>query len=142
MNKTVSKTTEKAAPKKVYKISIEFYPGFTAKITRKDLPQLIDTTDKSISWLEVHDFKAEDIELIGDKPDCWETYYPAPAPIVEPAPVVEPPLAEKIAEVLDAAIAEAATEKDAEALAETAAVVAEPIATEAPTVMPAEPAKE
>jgi hypothetical protein len=131
VNKVTPKTPEKVAPKRVYKISIEFLPGGTSRITRKDLPQLINKTDKSVAWLEANDFKEEDIELIGTVPDCWETYYPTP--VVEP----DPPLAEKIAEVLDAVVAEAVTEKDAEAIADIAAPVAEPIVTETPSTEPA-----
>ena len=111
VNNSIPKKTEKVAPKKVYKICIEFYPGGTSRIYRKDLSDLIDLTDKSVAWLKTHDFKEEDIESLGDKPDCWETYYPAP--VVEPAPlVVEPesaPLVEKIAEVLAAPVVEPVT---------------------------------
>jgi hypothetical protein len=102
MDKIMSKkATEKVAPKKVFKISILFYSDDTARIIRKDLPALIDKTEKSVEWLETHDFKEEDIEIIGDKPDCWKTYYPTPvsAPVVEPIPLVE-----KITDVLDAPI--------------------------------------
>jgi hypothetical protein len=94
VNKPVLKTPEKVTPKRVYKISIEFYPGGTSRIIRKDLSQLIDKTPESVAWLKAHDFKEEDIELIGDKPDCWETYYPVP--VVEPAPVVPAPVAESV----------------------------------------------
>ena len=84
VNKPVSKTAEKVAPKKVYKISIQFnYSDGKSRIYRKDLPDLIDLTVSSVAWLKAHDFKMEDIEIIGDKPECWETYYPAP--VVEPA---------------------------------------------------------
>ena len=94
MNKIVSKTPEKVAPKKVYKISIRFgSSGGTSMIIRNDLPSLIDNTEKSVAWLKANDFKEADIEIIGNKPECWETYYPAP--VVEPTPLVE-----KVSEVL------------------------------------------
>jgi hypothetical protein len=102
VNKPAAKTAEKVIPKKVFKISIEFYPGGKAKIHRKDLSALIDTTEFSVAWLKAHDFKEEDIELIGDKPDCWETSYPAP--VVKLAP-----LAEKIEEALSAPPADTIT---------------------------------
>ena len=100
---TKKPTEKKAAPKKVYPISIEFYTDGKSKIIRKDLPMLIDKTDKSIAWLKANNFKEGDIEIIGNKPDCWETYYPAP--VVEPAPMVE-----KVAEVLDGTTTQVATE--------------------------------
>ena len=96
MSKPMSKTTEKVVPKKVYKISIKYHSDGKSMILRKDLSALIDTTDKSLAWLKAHDFKAEDIEIIGDKPYGWDLYYPAP--VVEPDPV----LVEKLAEVLAA----------------------------------------
>jgi hypothetical protein len=103
VNKPAAKTAEKVIPKKVFKISIEFYPGGKSKIYRKDLSALIDKTDNSVAWLKAHDFKEEDIELLGTVPDCWETYYPAP--VVVPNVVESAPLVEKIAEVLAAPVA-------------------------------------
>ena len=126
MEKDVKKP-EKAAPKKVYKIRIQFYSEGGAMITRKDLPALIDTTENSVKWLAEQGFKPDDIEVIGEKPASWNDVYPAP----EPSPV------EKITAVLDgtAPIAEVV-------LLESAISEAAPVGDPAPVITEASPTKE
>lgn len=100
MNKPEPKK-EKVPPKKVYEIRIQFYLDGKAMIVRKDLPSLIDTDANSVSWLESHNYRPENIEIIGTKPDCWVDYYPAPVVEPTPSPVAEvAPMAEPVPETI------------------------------------------
>jgi hypothetical protein len=107
---SVPKKIEKKVVKKVYAATIQFYPDGTSTIIRPNMPMLIDKTDKAVSWLKDNGFKVEDIEVIGDKPSCWDIVYPAPVP--------DPAMVEKLAAVLDGKPAEPAP---------TPAPVADPI---------------
>jgi hypothetical protein len=80
--------------KKVYKVTL-IVDGHSSTIVRPNLPTIFDKTTSAVVWLKDNGFKAEDINVIGTKPECWEEFYPAP---VKPA---EPTAVEKIAEVLD-----------------------------------------
>lgn len=96
MNKPAPAPKVKEAPKKIYKVFIQFYPDVTAMIVRKNLPAIIDKTEAAVRWLKDNGFtNPEDIEVIGTKPECWNEVYPPATTVIEPAPV------EMIAAVLD-----------------------------------------
>jgi hypothetical protein len=67
----------------------------TSRIYRKDLPALIDKTDKLISWLVANGYKAKDIDIVGEKPASWDKAFG-----IEVVPA-ETPIAEKLSEVLN-----------------------------------------
>jgi hypothetical protein len=69
--------TKKTEPKKVYKATLTVN-GDSSAITRPNLPTIFDKTTSAVQWLKDNNFKAEDINLIGAKPDCWEAAYPSP----------------------------------------------------------------
>jgi hypothetical protein len=81
VKKDAKKPDEKTIVQKKYKISFQSYPDGTSMITRKDLPSLIDKTEKSVQWVMDHGFKETEIEFIGEKPASL-----FPVPVVVPAP--------------------------------------------------------
>lgn len=66
------------------KIKIVFDSSATATIYRKDLPIIIDKKENVAPWLKNQTF--EDIEVIGEKPENWDTFFPAPVPAEEATP--------------------------------------------------------
>jgi hypothetical protein len=47
----------------------------TSRIFRKDLPAIIDKTDNLIQWLVANNYKAADIDIIGEKPASWDAAF-------------------------------------------------------------------
>jgi hypothetical protein len=92
---TAAKRSEvkKVEPKKVFKVTL-IVNGSNSTILRPGLPTIFDSTIKAVAWIKENGFEAKDINIVGDKPGYWETYYPSP--------VVESVLVEKLAEVLEA----------------------------------------
>jgi hypothetical protein len=91
----VPKKIEKPVVKKVFKVRLEVTEGH-ATIIRPNMPMIYDSPENAAAWISANGFKAEDIEVIGDKPSNWNTFYPAP--VIEAAPVVE-----QVATVFEAA---------------------------------------
>ena len=63
------------ASKKTTKITIKFQ-GLSSTIFRDNLPSISDTTEKSIEWLAEKGYKESEIEIKGEKPKCWNNYFP------------------------------------------------------------------
>jgi len=101
MSKAEEKKAEKVKEEKAkFKISIRIHGDGTSTVYQGNgFPHIIDKTEKSIQWLANKGFKAEEIEILGDKPEVWESIYPSPK-AAEP----EPTLVEKVAEVLTPAV--------------------------------------
>jgi hypothetical protein len=74
------KKVAKIAVKKIYKAYLCQSINGTSIITRPNLPMIIDTTKKAVEWLKANSFQSEDIEIIGDKPECWNEVFPEPTP--------------------------------------------------------------
>lgn len=64
--------------------------GNSSCIFRTGMPFIEDETNNSICWLKANGYKPEEIEIIGEKPECWNSVFP-------PA---EPTLVEKIESIL------------------------------------------
>ena len=65
--------------KPVSKIRIKSFPDGTSTIYRNDgLPTITDKSVSALCWIKSNGFNEADIEVIGDKPDCWETVFAAP----------------------------------------------------------------
>lgn len=58
-----------------FKVQIRVSTDGTSTVIRRDLPFIIDKTDKSVAWLVAHGFKESDIEIIGEKPANWDAIF-------------------------------------------------------------------
>ena len=77
--------------KKTTKVRIEFR-GDSAVIHRGEgLPAIWDKTENSVAWLKDIGYKPEEVEIVGDKPQCWDAIFSPPVepivPIGNPADV-------------------------------------------------------
>jgi hypothetical protein len=68
VKKDAKKPEDKTIVQKKYTIVFQSYPDGTSMITRKDMPSLIDKTEKSVRWVMDHGFKETEVEIIGEKP--------------------------------------------------------------------------
>jgi len=62
--------------KKTTKVRIEFL-NEKATIYREGLPFISDKIEKSVKWLNENGYKSEEIEIVGNKPECWNIIYPS-----------------------------------------------------------------
>ena len=60
----------------------------SAKIYRPNMPYIIDNKEAAVRWLAEKGFKAEEIEVVGEKPVNWDTVFP-PHGVPETVPVAE-----------------------------------------------------
>jgi MoaA/NifB/PqqE/SkfB family radical SAM enzyme len=70
------KETEKEIKKIVKKIS--FHVKSSSSIIYRNntgLPFIIDKTENAIKWLIDNGIKQDDIEIIGEKPDIWDSMF-------------------------------------------------------------------
>jgi hypothetical protein len=67
--------------KKTTKVQIEFCGG-SAIVHRGEGPSIWDKTENSITWIKDKGYKPEDVEIIGDKPPCWDAIFSPPEPAV------------------------------------------------------------
>jgi hypothetical protein len=51
------------------------------------LPAIIDKTDKLIQWLVTNGYKAENIDIIDEKPASWDEVFGIAVAEVVPVPV-------------------------------------------------------
>ncbi len=82
MNATTAPATESkkqaTTKEKVEKIvarkpnSFQSFDDGTSKFTRKDLPSIVDNTDKLVQWIVTSGYKVDTIEIIGNKPASWD----------------------------------------------------------------------
>jgi hypothetical protein len=77
--------------KKEYKIRVRFDGSRTATIYYPGMPFVIDIVDNVLN--KISSYKEDDIEVIGEKPANWETWFPAP--------IQETPVVEIVSEVID-----------------------------------------
>jgi len=90
----MGKEKETVAPSK-FKAQLRVHSQETSTVVRLNgMPMITDKTDKSVVWLAANGFKAEQIEIIGEKPANWDAVFnppvaeaPAPAPVAENVPV-------------------------------------------------------
>jgi len=66
-------------------------------VMRKNLPSIIDKTTNLVKWLRDCGCKEEDIEIVGDKPDCWGDFFPT----ILDNPMSTTTLTEEVKEVLN-----------------------------------------
>jgi hypothetical protein len=72
---------EKEVEKKTSKVRVRFYTDGKATIYRNDgLPTIDDKSPDAVAWLGTQGFKPSEIEVTGDKPECWNVVFPEPAP--------------------------------------------------------------
>jgi len=77
-----AKTEEKV--KASSKVRLRVHSSGTSTIYRNDgLPSIDDKTDKAIQWLFDKGYKAEEVEIIGEKPACWEAVFAPPKAVTE-----------------------------------------------------------
>ena len=89
-------TKAKVEPeKKAYKVRLRVY-GANATICRDRLPFIEDKTDEVVKWLAAHDYKEEEIEIIGEKPAIWDTVFPQPVKEPMATPIVGDPTVEPV----------------------------------------------
>jgi len=69
-------------PVKTTKVKIKFQ-DLSATIIRDNLPTILDASENAVKWL-AKNYKPEEIEIVGNKPAYWDTYFP---PSKEPIPV-------------------------------------------------------
>ena len=88
-----SKAKEVSTKKKTTTVSLYVTNYGSSTIVRSGgMPMIIDQTDKALEWLKAHEYKASDIEIIGEKPSCWDTIYPSEEPtFVRSTPMEEVP---------------------------------------------------
>lgn len=68
---------EKVVEKSTSKVRLHVYAQGHSKIIRNDkLPFIEDNTDRAVRWLAANGFKENEIEIIGEKPACWNTVFP------------------------------------------------------------------
>jgi hypothetical protein len=58
-----------------FKVQIRVSTDGTSTVIRRDLPFIIDKTDKSVAWLVAQGFKESEIEIIGEKPANWDAIF-------------------------------------------------------------------
>jgi hypothetical protein len=80
--------------KSKFKVHLRSVSTSSAVIYRDNLPDIIDNREAAVRWLAEKGFKAEEIEIIGEKPANWDVVFPPPA-----APEAIP-IAEALEEVL------------------------------------------
>jgi len=84
------KAEEKKAEKSKFKVRLRINSDGSSTIFRGEgLPYIDDKTEKAVQWLSDKGYKAEEVEIIGEKPKIWETVYPS-IKAAEPV-AVEPP---------------------------------------------------
>jgi len=72
------KAEEKKAEKAKFKVRLRINSGGSSTIFRGEgLPYIDDKTEKAVQWLFDKGYKAEEIEIIGEKPGIWDTVYPS-----------------------------------------------------------------
>jgi hypothetical protein len=70
----MAKKTEPVAVKTT-KVKIVFQ-GSSATVIRDNLPSIMDKAENSVEWLAKKGYKIEEIEVVGDKPSCWDVIFP------------------------------------------------------------------
>lgn len=68
--------------KKQYEVRVKFDGSATATIYKPGLPLVIDKVEEVVKAL-THLAEESNIEVIGEKPACWETYFPKSEPTIE-----------------------------------------------------------
>jgi len=58
-----------------FKVQIRVSSDGTSTVIRKELPFIVDKTDKSVAWLVAQGFKESEIEIIGEKPANWDALF-------------------------------------------------------------------
>lgn len=81
------KAEEKKAEKSKFKVRLRVVGGSATIFRGNGLPYIDDKTENAVQWLSDKGYKAEEIELDGEKPDIWETIYPSIKPVEVSAPV-------------------------------------------------------
>jgi hypothetical protein len=72
----MAKTVKTETPKSKFKAKVEFQMnGNTATVYRPEMPFIVDRTEKVAPWLKNQGFKAEEIEIIGEKPAGWDEMF-------------------------------------------------------------------
>jgi hypothetical protein len=70
----MAKKSEETTAKKT-KIRIEFRSGSAIIYRKEKLPFLSDKEENSIKWLKENGYKPEEIEIVGNKPLCWDEIF-------------------------------------------------------------------
>jgi len=71
----MAKKQDETVKKTTTKVRIEFL-NEKATIYREGLPFISDKIEKSVKWLNENGYKSEEIEVVGNKPECWNTIFP------------------------------------------------------------------
>jgi len=88
--KTDTKPKAEKVAAKVYKARLRINSQDSATIFRGNgLPYIDDKVDAAVTWLAANGFKADEIEIIGEKPAIWNTVYPTEVPVAEVPVAVE-----------------------------------------------------
>jgi hypothetical protein len=90
--KTAAPKTEKTkTEKQVKKTSLHVKSGGSSIIYRGDnLPFICDKTDNAVKWLHDNGYKEEEIEIVGEKPEVWDSIFSPSQPVIAPEPAAEP----------------------------------------------------
>lgn len=73
---------EKDVVSSKFKVQLRVHSQETSTIVRlvEDLPMITDKTDKAVLWLVAKGFKADEIEVIGEKPKNWNEAFEVVVP--------------------------------------------------------------
>jgi hypothetical protein len=68
--------SEEKIVKRSNKVRIEFHNGSATIYRKEKLPFLSDKEENSIKWLKEKGYKPEDLDIVGNKPSCWDVIFP------------------------------------------------------------------